>query len=149
MSNKKMLTVRQAASSFGKHPEARPRSALRGKACWGEEGWRLLAHSGRRGRSAPQGPRGSGEATMSTPSTLLAYTDADVAAMLDVSRRTVYRLRKSGRLRAIRIGRAVRVPADAIAEFLNGTPFPQRKNADDNLRRPAGFRPRRDVALAR
>ena len=92
---------------FGKHPEARPRSALRGKACWGEEGWRLLAGSGRRGRSAPQGSRGSGEATTSTPSTLLAYTDADVAAMLDVSRRTVYRLRKSGRLPAsVLAGRA-------------------------------------------
>ncbi len=64
---------------------------------------------------------------MSTPSTLLAYTDADVAAMLDVSRRTVYRLRKSGRLRAIRIGRAVRVPADAIAEFFERNAIPAKE----------------------
>ena len=64
---------------------------------------------------------------MSTPSTLLAYTDADVAAMLDVSRRTVYRLRKSGRLRAIRIGRAVRVPADAIEEFFEPNAIPAKE----------------------
>ncbi len=48
----------------------------------------------------------------------LAYTDADVASLLHVSKRTVYRLRKSGALRAIRIGRAVRTPADALAQFL-------------------------------
>jgi len=50
----------------------------------------------------------------------LAYTDADVASLLHVSKRTVYRLRKSGALRAIRIGRAVRTPADALAQFLEG-----------------------------
>jgi excisionase family DNA binding protein len=38
--------------------------------------------------------------------------------LLHVSKRTVYRLRKSGALRAVRIGRAVRVPADALAQFL-------------------------------
>jgi excisionase family DNA binding protein len=48
----------------------------------------------------------------------LAYTDADVASMLRVSKRTVYRLRKSGALQAVRIGRAVRVPADSLAHFL-------------------------------
>lgn len=48
----------------------------------------------------------------------LAYTDAEVSALLHVSRRTVYRLRRSGALRAIRIGRAVRTPADDLAQFL-------------------------------
>lgn len=48
----------------------------------------------------------------------LAYTDADVASLLHVSKRTVYRLRKSGALRAVHIGRAVRTPADALTEFL-------------------------------
>ena len=48
----------------------------------------------------------------------LAYTDSDVASLLRVSKRTVYRLRKSGALRAVRIGRAVRTPAEALAEFL-------------------------------
>jgi excisionase family DNA binding protein len=51
----------------------------------------------------------------------LAYTDADVASLLRVSKRTVYRLRKSGALRAIHIGRAVRIPAEALAKFLEQT----------------------------
>lgn len=38
----------------------------------------------------------------------LAYTDAELSSLLRVSKRTVYRLRKSGALRAIRIGRSVR-----------------------------------------
>jgi len=48
----------------------------------------------------------------------LAYTDAEVSSLLRISKRTVYRLRKSGVLRSIRIGRAVRVPADALTQFL-------------------------------
>jgi excisionase family DNA binding protein len=55
---------------------------------------------------------------VSTLAQPLAYTDGEVAALLHVSKRTVYRLRKSGALRAVRIGRAVRVPADALAQFL-------------------------------
>jgi excisionase family DNA binding protein len=48
----------------------------------------------------------------------LAYTDAEVGSLLHVSKRTVYRLRKSGALRAVHIGRAVRIPADSLAQFL-------------------------------
>jgi excisionase family DNA binding protein len=48
----------------------------------------------------------------------LAYTDSDVASLLRVSKRTVYRLRKSGALRAIRMGRAVRIPAEEISRLL-------------------------------
>ena len=48
----------------------------------------------------------------------LAYTDAEVAALLRVSRRTVYRLRKSGALRAIHIGRSVRISRSALADFI-------------------------------
>jgi excisionase family DNA binding protein len=55
---------------------------------------------------------------MSTSAQPLAYTDAEVSSLLRVSKRTVYRLRKSGALRAIRIGRSVRTPADSLAEFL-------------------------------
>lgn len=55
---------------------------------------------------------------MSTSAQPLAYTDAEISSLLRVSKRTVYRLRKSGALRAVRIGRAVRVPADALAQFL-------------------------------
>jgi excisionase family DNA binding protein len=64
--------------------------------------------------------------TVTAPVQPLAYTDADVASLLRVSKRTVYRLRKSGELRAVRIGRAVRVPADSLACFLDraATPGP-------------------------
>jgi excisionase family DNA binding protein len=55
---------------------------------------------------------------MSTPAQPLAYTDAEVSSLLRVSKRTVYRLRKSGALPAVRIGRAVRIPAEALAQFL-------------------------------
>jgi excisionase family DNA binding protein len=55
---------------------------------------------------------------MSTPAQPLAYTDTEVSSLLRVSKRTVYRLRRSGALPAVRIGRAVRTPADALARFL-------------------------------
>ena len=48
----------------------------------------------------------------------LAYTDAEVSSLLRVSKRTVYRLRKSGVLRGVRIGRAVRTPAEDLVQFL-------------------------------
>ena len=50
---------------------------------------------------------------------VIAYTDAEVSSLLRVSKRTVYRLRKSGALRAVRIGRSVRIPADEISQLLN------------------------------
>ena len=55
---------------------------------------------------------------MSTPVQPLAYTDTEVSSLLRVSKRTIYRLRKSGALRAVHIGRAVRIPAEALAQFL-------------------------------
>lgn len=55
---------------------------------------------------------------MSTIIQPLAYTDTEVSSLLRVSKRTVYRLRRSGALPAVRIGRAVRIPADALAQFL-------------------------------
>ena len=57
---------------------------------------------------------------MNTPSQPpLAFTDAEVSFLLRVSKRTVYRLRKSGALRAVCIGRCVRIPGSALAEFLD------------------------------
>ena len=50
----------------------------------------------------------------------LTYTDADVASLLRVSKRTVFRLRKSGALPAVYIGRSVRIPAEALTQFLEG-----------------------------
>jgi excisionase family DNA binding protein len=53
-----------------------------------------------------------------TPSALV-YTDAEVSSLLRVSKRTVYRLRKSGALRAVYIGRAVRTPAEQVVALLS------------------------------
>jgi excisionase family DNA binding protein len=50
----------------------------------------------------------------------LAYTDAEVSTLLRVSKRTIYRLRKSGVLRAVYIGRAVRTPAEQVFALLSG-----------------------------
>jgi excisionase family DNA binding protein len=58
---------------------------------------------------------------VTAPAQPLAYTDADVASLLHVSKRTVYRLRKSGALRAVHIGRAVRIPADSLKQLLECT----------------------------
>lgn len=42
---------------------------------------------------------------------------AEVAARFDVDETTIYRQIKAGRIKAIRIGSAVRVPAEALAEY--------------------------------
>lgn len=61
----------------------------------------------------------------------LAYTDADVASLLHVSKRTVYRLRKSGALRAIRVGRCVRIPAESLRQFMEGEEAKRQANFDE------------------
>ena len=45
-------------------------------------------------------------------------TVAEVAAMLRVSKMTIYRMVESGHLPAMRIGRAFRVPRASVARFL-------------------------------
>ena len=45
-------------------------------------------------------------------------TVAEVAAYLQLSRATVYRLTWAGLLRTVRVGAQVRVPASAVAEYL-------------------------------
>ncbi|MGH3611321.1 MAG: helix-turn-helix domain-containing protein [Pseudonocardia sp.] len=42
----------------------------------------------------------------------------DVAAALNVSPATVYRAIESGALRAIKLGKALRIPQDAVDEYL-------------------------------
>ena len=44
----------------------------------------------------------------------------EVANHLDCDEDTVYRLIREGRLRAIRLGRVLRVPASALADFIAG-----------------------------
>lgn len=45
-------------------------------------------------------------------------TVAEVAAMMRVSKMTVYRLVHSGELPAVRVGRSFRVPSDAVDDYL-------------------------------
>ena len=45
-------------------------------------------------------------------------TVAEVAALMRVSKMTVYRLVHSGELPAIRVGRSFRVPGDAVDDYL-------------------------------
>lgn len=46
-------------------------------------------------------------------------TVAEVAAIMRVSKMTVYRLVHSGELPAVRVGRSFRVPEDAVHAYLN------------------------------
>jgi excisionase family DNA binding protein len=48
----------------------------------------------------------------------LAYSADEVAAMLGVGRSTVFEWCRLGRVEAIRIGRVVRIPADALDALL-------------------------------
>jgi excisionase family DNA binding protein len=47
-------------------------------------------------------------------------TVAEVAAVMRVSKMTVYRMVHSGELPAVRVGRSFRVPAKAVREYLAG-----------------------------
>lgn len=46
------------------------------------------------------------------------FTVAEVAAIMRVSKMTVYRLVHSGELEAIRVGRSFRVPEEAVDHYL-------------------------------
>jgi excisionase family DNA binding protein len=50
-------------------------------------------------------------------------TVAEVAAIMRVSKMTVYRLVHSGELPAVRVGRSFRVPAKAVHDYLEGAFF--------------------------
>lgn len=53
---------------------------------------------------------------------LRALTVEQVARRLQVETPTVRRLIKSGQLRALRIGRALRIPFEALDDYLKGSP---------------------------
>ena len=46
------------------------------------------------------------------------YTVKETASLLSIHWSTVYRLIKSGELNAIRVGRAVRIPEEALDSFM-------------------------------
>jgi excisionase family DNA binding protein len=58
----------------------------------------------------------------------LAYRISDVCEVLGLSRSTVYRLSKAGRLPLIKIGRRTLVRADSVEHLLNTTKPDEREN---------------------
>ncbi len=48
----------------------------------------------------------------------LALRVEDLMPILGIGRNTAYELVRSGQIRSIRIGRKIRIPRDAVAEFL-------------------------------
>jgi excisionase family DNA binding protein len=48
-------------------------------------------------------------------------TVAEVASLMRVSKMTVYRLVNTGTLPAVRVGRSVRVPEQAVNDYLRGS----------------------------
>ncbi len=52
-----------------------------------------------------------------------SLTVAEVAARMQVSKMTVYRLVHSGDLPAVRIGRSFRVPRTVVEDYLRGAYF--------------------------
>lgn len=48
----------------------------------------------------------------------LALRVEDLMPLLGIGRNTAYELVRSGQIRSIRVGRKIRIPRDAVAEFL-------------------------------
>ena len=51
----------------------------------------------------------------------LALTVTEAGNVLRIGRTNAYAMVRCGRLRSLRIGRQIRIPREAIAEFLNST----------------------------
>lgn len=68
---------------------------------------------------------------MSTHVQPLAYTIRECAEALRISERTVRRAIAAGKLRSLRIGRLVRVPADSLRQFMEGEQAKQQSNFDE------------------
>ena len=58
--------------------------------------------------------------TSSNLSEFKFLTVAEVAAVMRVSRMTVYRLVHAGELASVRVGRSFRVPEHAVHDYLRG-----------------------------
>ena len=48
----------------------------------------------------------------------------ELMAVLDIGRNTAYSMLRSGMIRSVRIGRQIRIPRDALSEFLKGNSNP-------------------------
>jgi excisionase family DNA binding protein len=66
----------------------------------------------------PRDPPAPGDPTLAE---MRFLTVAEVAALMRVSRMTVYRLVHSGELPAVRVGRSFRVPERAVHDYLRNS----------------------------
>ena len=72
-------------------------------------------------RPAPGQPMTAGPVMQRpAPRTVSFLTVTEVAAIMRVSKMTVYRLVHGGELAAVRVGRSFRVPEPAVREYLAG-----------------------------
>jgi excisionase family DNA binding protein len=90
-------------------PEGKP-AARRVQEIW----WRMSS-SPKSGRPVPPAEPVPADAPLSQVKFL---TVAEVAALMRVSKMTVYRLVHSGELTAVRVGRSFRVPEKAVHDYL-------------------------------
>ena len=51
----------------------------------------------------------------------LVFRVEDLMPILSIGRNSAYALVRSGAIRSVRIGRQLRIPRDALEEFLNGS----------------------------
>ena len=51
----------------------------------------------------------------------LLLTMSDLASVLRIGRNAAYQLVKDGSIQSIRVGRNIRIPRNALAQFLEGT----------------------------
>lgn len=71
-------------------------------------------------------PNKKGAAAKHTPKSVVhddtrrAFRMREVADQLGVSEKTIYNWIDAGQLRAVKIGRLVRIPAEAVVELLEG-----------------------------
>lgn len=49
----------------------------------------------------------------------LVLTVADICKVLDISRNTAYQMINSGAIKAIRVSKQIRIPKDALIEYLS------------------------------
>ena len=79
----------------------------------------MAATMGRPVPAAPPAAMPGGRPAVPAPRAAVTFlTVAEVAAMMRVSKMTVYRLVHAGELSAVRVGRSFRVPERAVQDYL-------------------------------
>ena len=99
-------------AGYGQRPYTRP--AVPGT---GPMGQRPL---GMRPSAAPPAAASPAVQQIAARPTVSFLTVAEVAAIMRVSKMTVYRLVHGGELAAVRVGRSFRVPQPAVRDYLSG-----------------------------